>query len=95
MRKTLAIPGLLLALLTAAPALADEECSVPMTDWQPREAVVSFAQSKGWKVRRIKIDDGCYEVIGRDATGRRLEVTLNPATLEVIAIETGEDEEDD
>lgn len=95
MRKTLAILGLLLAHFPAGAALADEGCSVPMTDWQPREAVVKFAESKGWKMRRIKIDDGCYEVIGRDATGHRLEATLNPATLEVIAIETGEDEEDD
>lgn len=95
MRKTLALLGLMLALLPAGTALADEGCSVPMTDWQPRAAVVSFAEAKGWKVRRIKIDDGCYEVIGRDAMGKRMEATLNPATLEVIGIETGEDEEDD
>jgi hypothetical protein len=82
------ITRLVLAMtLTATPALADEDCSVPMTDWQPREAVVKFAVEQGWTVRRIRFDDGCYEVIGRDAAGRAIEVKLDPATLAVVEME--------
>lgn len=95
MRKTIATLSALLALLSAGTALADEKCSTPMTDWQPREAVVKFAESKGWKVRRIRIDDGCYAVDGRDAQGRKIEAALDPATLEVIEIEYGDGEGDD
>lgn len=95
MRKTLATMSVLLALLPAGAALADESCNTPMTDWQPREAVVKFAESKGWKVRRIRIDDGCYAVDGRDAAGKKIEAALNPATLEVIEIEYGDGDEDD
>ena len=36
---------------------------------------------------RIKIDDGCYEIFGADATGRAIEVMVDPATLEVIEME--------
>ena len=88
MMKTLTMLGFLLAVpAAAAAALADEDCFVPMADWQPRDAVARLATQNGWAVRRIKIDDGCYEIDGTDAEGRRIEVTLHPATLEVIALE--------
>jgi hypothetical protein len=85
---------LTLALL-ATPALADEDCVVPMTDWQPREAVMKLAAEQGWVLRRIRIDDGCYEVIGRDAAGRAIEVKLNPATLAVVEMEFEDDHDED
>jgi hypothetical protein len=90
MKKTLSILGLL-ALLSAGAALADDDCFVPMADWQPREAVARLAEQNGWTVRRIKIDDGCYEIDGIDAAGRSIEVTVHPATLEVIEVEYEED----
>lgn len=86
MRKTLAILTLAGAC-AAGPALADDDCLVPMADWQPREAVARLAADEGWTVRRIKIDDGCYEIDGSDAEGRRIEVTVHPATLQVMEIE--------
>jgi hypothetical protein len=46
--------------------VADDDCFVPMADWQPRDAVARLAEGNGWSVRRIKIDDGCYEIDGRD-----------------------------
>lgn len=58
MRKTLTILAMAMAL-PAGPALAEEGCFVPMSDWQPREAVARLAAAHGWTVRRIKIDDGC------------------------------------
>ena len=86
MRKTLTILAFL-AALPAGAALADDDCFVPMADWQPREAVAEFAISQGWEVRRIKIDDGCYEIDGRDATGRAIEVKLHPGTLQIVEFE--------
>jgi hypothetical protein len=80
--------------LIASPVLASDDCAVPMTDWQPREAVVKLAAENGWELRRIRIDDGCYELIGRDAEGRSIEVKLDPATLAVIEMEFEDDHED-
>ena len=92
MRKTLTILALVVGL-PAGTALAEEGCFVPMSDWQPREAVVKLAETKGWTVRRIKIDDGCYEIDGKDQAGKRIEVTVHPATLEVLKIEQEEPEQ--
>ena len=93
MRKTLTILAFL-AALPAGAALADDDCFVPMADWQPREAVAEFASSQGWEVRRIKIDDGCYEIDGRDATGRAIEVKLHPGTLQIVEFEFEDDDHD-
>lgn len=83
MRKSLTVLAVL-ASLPAGTALADDDCFVPMADWQPRQAVAEFALTQGWTVRRIKIDDGCYEIDGRDAEGRAIEVKLHPGTLEIV-----------
>ncbi len=95
MKTTLTIIALL-AVLPAAAAFADDDCFVPMADWQPRDAVSRLAEENDWTVRRIKIDDGCYEIAGSDAEGRRIEVTVHPATLQVMEFEyEDEDDEDD
>lgn len=91
MRKTLTILAFLVALPAGA-ALADDDCFVPMADWQPREAVGRFAITQGWEVRRIKIDDGCYEIDGHDAQGRAIEVKLHPGTLQIIEFEFEDDD---
>ncbi|MGD9507812.1 MAG: PepSY domain-containing protein [Geminicoccaceae bacterium] len=91
MRKTLAILGCL-AVFPVGVAMADDDCIVPMADWQPRDAVLRMAEDHGWSVRRIKIDDGCYEIDGRDAEGRRIEVTISPGDLQVIEIEYKDDD---
>ena len=43
-------------------------------------------------MRRIKIDDGCYEIDARDSDGKSIEATIHPATLEVLKIEHEEPE---
>lgn len=94
MKKTLTILGFI-AIFPAGVALADDDCFVPMADWQPRDAVARLAEENGWAVRRIKIDDGCYEIDGRDAQGRLIEVTVHPATLKVIEVKYDDKVDDD
>lgn len=95
MKRSLAIVAFLAALpFGAAHADDDRDCFAPMTDWQPREAVTRLAAEKGWTVRRIKVDDGCYEIIGRDAEGRSIEATVHPATLQVLDVEYKDDNDD-
>lgn len=90
MKKILTMLAFLVAIPAGA-ALADDECFVPMTDWQPRKAVTLLATENSWTVRRIKIDDGCYEIDGSDAEGRQIKVTVHPKTLQVIDIEYDDD----
>lgn len=94
MKKHITPLVVVLALL-ANTAMAEDDCYVPMVNWQPREAVAKLAAEKGWTVRRIKIDDGCYEVVGLDAQGRPIEAKIHPGTLAVMEIEHENDDDRD
>lgn len=77
---------LLLAVAGAGAAMADDDCDVPLGQWQPREAVQAMAQARGWQVDRLRIDDGCYQIRGIDETGRPFKAKIDPATLAIVKI---------
>lgn len=77
-RRSLLVLTLGMATL---PALASDDCDVPIQHWQSREAVMQMAASQGWDVTRVKIDDGCYELRGTDADGRSFKAKIDPETL--------------
>lgn len=75
-----------LAIFRIGGAIADDECFAPMADWKPRDAVAALAARQGWTIHRIKIDDGCYRIIGTDAEGRQIAATVHPSTLEILDV---------
>jgi hypothetical protein len=94
--KHIAMASFFLALTGLAPAMADEDdCHVPMTQWQPREAVQKMAEEHGWQVSRIKIDDGCYEIRGVDETGQPFKAKIDPATLSIVKMKRKGRHDDD
>ena len=93
--KPTAAAILIASTLIASTAKAGLDCAVPMTQWQPRDAILALAADNNWQVRRIKIDDGCYEIYATDADGRQFEVKVNPATLAVLDFEYGHEDHDD
>lgn len=93
MKKTLTALALV-ALLPAGAAFADDDdCFAPRSQWQSREAVLQLAQDNGWSVREFEIDDGCYEIEGRDSDGREIEVKLDPATLQIVEMDYEDDDD--
>ena len=80
------------ASLAVVPALAGDDCDVPVERWQSRDAVRQMAASRGWQVQRLKIDDGCYEIRGRDAQGRTFKAKLDPQTLRVVKMKLRNDD---
>lgn len=85
--KPATLPALALALVAATAAQAEESCNQPVGNWKSREAVYAMASERGWTLKRIKIDDGCYEIYGTDQEGRRFEAKIDPVTLDVIEVE--------
>ncbi len=70
--------------LAAVPVWADDDCDAPLNRWQTREAVRQMAAAQGWQIKRLKIDDGCYEIRGTDAQGRTFKAKIDPETLKVL-----------
>ena len=52
------------------------------------------AAGLGWHVDEIEADDGCWEVEGRDAQGRRIKAKLDPATLQVVKLRHRDGQQD-
>ena len=80
----------LVLAVAALPAVASSDCDAPAARWQSREAVRQMAAQQGWRVERLKIDDGCYEIRGTDAQGQRFKAKLDPETLQVLKIKSRE-----
>ena len=83
---------LLILIVITRPAVADDRCSVPMDQWQPRQAVQDMVEAHGWVASHIKIDDGCYEVHARDSEDRSTEIKVDPGTPAIFCIEYELDE---
>jgi len=95
MTKPMWIAALFLVVAGSGTALADDDCHVPMSQWQPREAVETIARARGWQVSRIKIDDGCYQVRGLDEAGNAFKAKIDPQTLSIVKMKRKERHEDD
>lgn len=85
--KRILYAAMILGMLGAGAVAASERCNVPMADWQPREALQKKLETEGWKISRIKTDDGCYEVKATDDKGRRVEASFDPKTFEQAKLE--------
>jgi hypothetical protein len=76
-----------IALLATAPAFATGLATCDSGDratWQATEVLEKQLTAKGWSVRRIKEDGGCYEVYAIDDKGERVEAYFHPVTLEPV-----------
>ena len=88
MKTALAILCVTTGLLASAAAMATgfATCNsgAPET-WQPQEKLTKMLTDKGWTVRRIKIDGGCYEAYVINEKGERWEAYYHPQTLAPVA----------
>ena len=69
----------------SATGLATCDSGSPDT-WQPQEKLTTMLKEKGWTVRNIKVDGGCYEVYALNDKGERVEAYFHPVTLERVPI---------
>ncbi|GEO84060.1 MULTISPECIES: PepSY domain-containing protein [Alphaproteobacteria] len=75
------------ALGSTAYAESKNACgNVPKDKWMTEDALKAKAAGMGFEVRRVKVEDGCYEVYGLKA-GKKVEVLFNPETGEQVGSE--------
>jgi len=74
-----------MALTLATPAFASGACSsAPQSSWQPQSKLEANLKSEGLTIRRIKVENGCYEVYATDHAGKRLNLAYNAETLKQL-----------
>ena len=79
----IALTGCVLCAPAFATGLATCD-SGPQETWRPQAELEKQLTAKGWKIRRIKIDGGCYEVYAIDEKGERVEAYFDPKTLALV-----------
>ncbi len=83
------VPAIVLAIMLsgAAPSNATglATCdSGPRESWQSQEKLEKMLFERGWKIRRVKEDGGCFEVYAFDEKGDRVEAYFHPKTLDLV-----------
>ena len=77
---TLAATALLFSAQSHATGLATCD-SGAQSGWQPQDKLEKMLTARGWNIRRVKIDGGCYEVYAVTEKGERVEAYFHPVTL--------------
>jgi hypothetical protein len=84
-RKALFLAAAALCVAGAAQAQHEQKCEpVPREEWKPQAELERKLADQGWKISRIKITNGCYEVYGRDAKNNKVETFFHPKTFSVV-----------
>jgi len=78
---------LAILLFTSASAFAQhtEKCEpIPKEDRKPQAELERKLTNQGWKISRVKITNGCYEVYGKNEKGGSVEVFFHPKTFALV-----------
>jgi len=87
MKRLLMICASVLALGVAGSAMAQhaEKCDpIPKEEWKPQAELERKLKDQGWKISRVKVTNGCYEVYGRNEKNAKVEAFFHPKTLEAV-----------
>ena len=81
------LAGLMAASVIPGAHASSYQCdSGPKSEWKSKDEVRAVVAAKGYEVRKIKVEGGCYEVYARKDR-QKFEIFVNPATLEIVKIE--------
>lgn len=92
MRSRVFLPVMIFILqaTVVAPALAtglmDCDTGDP-SNWKTKEALQTKLENEGWtQIKKIKVDDGCYEAYATTPDGDKVEAYFNPITFEKLLV---------
>jgi hypothetical protein len=91
MKKLLVLAATSITLALASPALASgnaAQCGKATGQWMTKDAAKTKAAEQGYDVRRVKREDGCFEVYAIDKNGSKVELYMNPVSGEIVKIKT-------
>lgn len=69
----------------SARASEDEACTkAPKEQWQTIDQLTAKLSEQGYRVQKIKFEDGCAEAKVEDKDGKKAELKLDPVTASVV-----------
>lgn len=59
-------------------------CSVPKINWLSEADFTRELKQRGYLVKTIRIEKGCYEIYGLDPLGKRIQILFDPETAKPV-----------
>ena len=84
MQRVFTLVAITLAMASAHAQHAEKCEPIPKEEWRPQADLERKLSNEGWKISRVKITNGCYEVYGRDAKNNKMETFFHPRTFEIV-----------
>ncbi|MGB5950173.1 MAG: PepSY domain-containing protein [Parvibaculum sp.] len=75
------------AAMTSSAMAADKDARCtdqPREQWMSKDAAKAKATALGYEVRRVKVEDGCYEIYAFDSNKAKVEIFMNPVSGELV-----------
>lgn len=82
----LSVTAALMSVASPASATGKMRCDAPQASWKSIDALQAKLKNDGWKLRKAKVDGGCYEVYGTDPEGRSVEAYFHPVSFKTLLI---------
>lgn len=76
--KSLILLTSLIAISGAA--MAEPTCHAPKDKWMSQASFKQSLETQGYKIKTLKVTNGCYEIYGLDKAGKRVEMSFDPET---------------
>ena len=84
--KTIATTALLLAtaLLSTAAVAAPQCTTAPPERWMPEAAMKQKVLDLGYTIKVFQVSGNCYEIYGKDANGKNVEIYFDPTDGHIV-----------
>ncbi len=75
------------ASLPAGSAYASDLCT-GSGEKKPESEIKAAFESQGYTIKKFGSEDGCYEIKGTDASGKKVEIYVSPWTGDTVKTKT-------
>ena len=74
-----------LFVVSGAYATGYQCAPTPKSEWKPQEQILKSLTGQGYEVRKIKVENDCYEAYATSG-GKRFEIFVQPDTGQIAQI---------
>ena len=66
-------------------AFAGQSCTdAPKSSWMSKEQITAQVKGMGYTIKKLDVEDNCYEVKGLDKDGKKVEAYFNPVDGKLV-----------
>lgn len=85
MKRYITAPLLFAALLLSTSLAAAPECTeVPQDQWLSEAEMKQQILDQGYTIKVFKVSGSCYEIYGKDKTGKKVEIYFDPTDGHIV-----------